>query len=142
MNPAARLVMTCALLSLCSCGTQIPGLPHITWWPEGLGEEVKATVDVPKKDGTTVKRRVSYHISPNRSGATRATAVRIVADNMLSGDLAEMHVLATRFPKATSRPYEVDPYIIFHIYHVYRVTESNGRTREFWFDASDYHGFF
>lgn len=102
-------------------------------------------VDVRRTDGTTVKRRVSYWVSPNRNGASRDSAVRIVADNMIAGDLAEKHMLRTKFP--TWRPLwkeddSVDFKTLLHTYHVYWIPMPGGTTRQFWFDANDYHGFF
>ncbi|HEY1052916.1 MAG TPA: hypothetical protein VGE39_24270 [Prosthecobacter sp.] len=145
MKSAARLVMAFCFISLTGCGIQIPGFVHISWWGEGKGEEVKGTVQMSQKDGTTVQRRVSYWVSPNRSGATRTKAVRVVAYNMIEGNLAELHVLTTRFPKwrpSWGNVESIDFKTLFYTYHVYDIPMTDGTNRKFWFDANDYHGFF
>lgn len=138
-----RLLIACVVLGLSGCEVHV-GSPHFFWEPKL--QEARGTVEIQRRDGTKIQERVSYSFTPTRSGNTKETAVKMYCYNMISGDYDEQHLLQTRFPKATWTPSWGEDSITVksdhRYYHVYHVTEPNGRSHLFWINATDYHDFF
>ena len=114
------------------------------FWEPKL-QEARGEVEFPRRDGTRLRKRVWYSFTPARSGNTKETAVKMYCHNMISGARDEQHLLKTRFPYARWETWDEGPMTVksdHRHYHVYHVTEPDGRTHLFWINASDYHDFF
>ena len=101
----------------------------------------KGEITVTKPDGNTRPGKVIYYVSESRSGLSQASAVILDCFNCISGDRAEMHVLASRFPGAEHERLD-DVRSGRKVYHCFKVTSPARAAFVFWIDATDYHGLF
>ncbi|MBN8418476.1 MAG: hypothetical protein J0L73_06150 [Verrucomicrobia bacterium] len=137
-------LIICALISLSGCQIYKHGEGLRFFW-EPKFQEYSHTVEHRRGDGTILRGQHLYCATPSMSGNTLETAVIMGCYNMISGGDDEEHLLKMRFPTSTWEPYKKGPEIVkseHRYYHVYHVTDPDGKTHLFWINASSYHDLF
>jgi len=145
MRRLCYLLFVCALSCLSGCQIYKHGQGLRFFW-EPKFEEYKHFVTHKRGDGKRFPGWHRYSATPSMSGNTLETAVILGSYNMISGPDDEEHLLKTRFPKSTWEPGRRGNSITVksehRYYHVYKVTDPDGRMHLFWINASSYHHLF